>query len=414
MKIVESKNLSKKYVLGGRHRSHTLRDLALRPFRTGSESGVESQVLWALRDVSFDIEKGETVGLIGNNGAGKSTLLKILSRIVKPTNGEVLLRGRVGSLLEVGTGFHRELSGRENVFLNGAVLGMKRVEIKEKFDEIVAFSEVEQFLDTPIKFYSTGMFMRLAFSVAAHLNPEILLVDEVLAVGDLAFQRKCLRKMRDIGETGRTIVFVSHNMQAVTRLCSRAIWLEDGVVKEDGESKKVVSNYLNSKAETAASRTWEDGTAPGNEKVRLRMVRVYDENDDGHSAFDISKPVYVELRYEVLQKGIVIVPSIQLFNEEGVCLFTALDADEKQRTPREKGRYTNIVEIPGNLLAEGSFRLGFGLAGEGPFETHVVEQDLIGFMVADPIDGDSARGDFGGQMTGLVRPLLKWETRREL
>ena len=228
MKIIEVDNISKKYNLRTKHKQNTLRDLFVNVFKSSEKKAEKEKVLWALRDINFDVEEGETVALVGNNGAGKSTLLKVLSRIIKPSSGEATLHGRVGSLLEVGTGFHQELSGRENIFLNGAILGMKRDEIKKKFDEIVAFSEIEEFLETPVKFYSSGMYMRLAFAIAAHLEPEILMVDEVLAVGDLAFQRKCLAKMRDVSERGRTLIFVSHNMQAVTRLCSRAIWIEHG------------------------------------------------------------------------------------------------------------------------------------------------------------------------------------------
>ena len=218
-------------------RENTLRDIFLGVFKS-SEQTANEKILWALRDINFDVKEGETVALVGNNGAGKSTLLKILSRIIKPSSGEATLHGRVGSLLEIGTGFHQELSGRENIFLNGAVLGMKHHEIKKKFDEIVEFSEMEKFLETPVKFYSSGMYMRLAFAIAAHLEPEILMVDEVLAVGDLAFQRKCLAKMRDVSEHGRTLIFVSHNMQAVTRLCSRAIWIEKGKSKKTLRQKR--------------------------------------------------------------------------------------------------------------------------------------------------------------------------------
>ncbi|MEZ5427614.1 MAG: ABC transporter ATP-binding protein [Pyrinomonadaceae bacterium] len=412
MEIIKVENLSKKYVLRGRRKANTLRDLVTGVFRSSGKADVKEEVLWALRDVSFDVEEGETVALVGNNGAGKSTLLKILSRIVKPTIGEATLRGRTGSLLEVGTGFHQELSGRENIFLNGAVLGMKRSEIEKKFDEIVAFSELEKFLDTPIKFYSTGMYMRLAFAVAAHLEPEILMVDEVLAVGDLAFQRKCLNKMRDISQHGRTIIFVSHNMQAVTRLCSRAIWIESGRVREDAPAKDVVSNYLNSQTETSAQRIWEDTeTAPGNDVARLRRVRVYDEKDDGSSAFDIRRPVFVELSYRVLRDGQTLMPSFRLYNEENVCVFTSNDLDEKwRRVPRKAGVYTSRARIPENFLAEGNFYVSVALATYEPLNYHFNERDAVAFLITDSLEGNSARGDFAGQMEGLVRPILDWET----
>lgn len=411
MKMIEVENLSKKYNLRGGQKANTLRDLFLNLFKTAEKENDE-KILWALRDVDFTVEEGETVGLVGNNGAGKSTLLKILSRIIKPTTGEATLHGRTGSLLEVGTGFHRELSGRENIFLNGAVLGMKRAEIEKKFDEIVAFSEIEKFLETPIKFYSTGMYMRLAFAVAAHLEPEILMVDEVLAVGDLAFQRKCLNKMRDISEHGRTIIFVSHNMQAVTRLCSRAIWIENGIVKQDAAAKDVVSNYLNSQTETSSQKIWKNlADAPGNEIAKLRGVRVFDKNDDGTSAFDIRQPVFVEMTYEVLQNGQILMPGFQLFNEENVCVFTSKDLDEKwRREMRPKGIYESRATILANFLAEGNFYISVSLMTYEPLNVHFNERDAVAFLVTDSLDGDSARGDFAGQIEGLVRPILDWET----
>ncbi len=413
MKMIEVENLSKKYTLREKPKANTLRDLILNIKNfSNKQAGKKEEVLWALREINFDVAEGETVALIGNNGAGKSTLLKILSRIIKPTSGEAVLRGRTGSLLEVGTGFHRELTGRENVFLNGAVLGMKRAEISKKFDEIVAFSELEKFLDTPIKFYSTGMYMRLAFAVAAHLEPEILMVDEVLAVGDLAFQRKCLSKMREVSEHGRTIVFVSHNMQAVTRLCSRAIWIENGIVKQDAAAKDVVSNYLNSQTETSSQKIWENlADAPGNEIAKLRGVRVFDKNDDGTSAFDIRQPVFVEMTYQVLQNGQILMPGFQLFNEENVCVFTSKDLDEKwRREMRPKGIYESRATIPANFLAEGNFYISVSLTTYEPLKVHFNERDAVAFLITDSLDGDSARGDFAGQIEGLVRPILDWET----
>lgn len=411
--MIEVENLSKKYTLREKPKANTLRDLILSVKNfSNNQNGKKEEVLWALKDINFTVAEGETIALIGNNGAGKSTLLKILSRIIKPTSGEATLHGRTGSLLEVGTGFHRELTGRENVYLNGAVLGMKRSEISKKFDEIVAFSELEKFLETPIKFYSTGMYMRLAFAVAAHLEPEILMVDEVLAVGDLAFQRKCLSKMREVSEHGRTIVFVSHNMQAVTRLCSRAIWIEKGIIKEDAAAKDVVSNYLNSQTETSSQKIWENlREAPGNETAKLRGVRVYDKNDNGNSAFDIRLPVYVEMTYEVLKKDQVLMPGFQLFNEENICIFTSKDLDKKWRNEiRPKGIYTSRVEIPANFLAEGNFHVGVSLTTYEPLNVHFDERDVVAFLITDTIEGNSARGDYAGQIEGLVRPILDWET----
>ncbi len=414
MKSIEVQNLSKMYRLQGRKKAGTVRDLLLEriPFRKSPDIEDE-RVLWALRDVSFSAEVGESLALIGNNGAGKSTLLKILSRIVTPTRGEAVLHGRTGSLLEVGTGFHRELTGRENIYLNGAVLGMKRSEINERFDEIVEFSEIERFLETPIKFYSSGMFMRLAFAVAAHLEPEILMVDEVLAVGDLAFQRKCLKKMRDISEHGRTVVFVSHNMQAVTRLCQRAIWIENGVIKEDGSVRDVVSSYLNSRAETSSVRAWQRENAPGSDSVLLRGAKAFDASDEGNSAFDIRKEIFVEIEYEITRNGEIVTPGIQLVNEENMCVFTSYDLDPEWRhKPREEGVFKSRAIIPSNFLSEGNFRVNVLCSTAEPLKVHFDERDAISFLVADSLDGDSARGDFGGNVEGIVRPLLEWKTRR--
>ena len=285
---VRVSDLSKLYRIGGRKaRYKTLRDsftdgiaapfhrVAARFRRTNGESSSGDDTIWALKQVSFEIKEGELVGIIGRNGAGKSTLLKILSRITEPTTGFAEIRGRVGSLLEVGTGFHAELTGRENIYLNGAILGMKKAEIDQKFDEIVAFAEVDKFIDTPVKHYSTGMYLRLAFAVAAHLEPEILIVDEVLAVGDANFQKKCLNKMDTVGKQGRTVLFVSHNMMAITRLCERAILLEDGKVLADGPAHEVVSEYMNSGLRIGPVREWaERMKAPGGAVVRLLAVRV--------------------------------------------------------------------------------------------------------------------------------------------
>jgi len=262
--VIKVENLSKRYVIGSKRNPqdglrHQIEAAIRNPLRwltsKKSAEGADSKEFWALRDVSFEIKRGEVVGIIGSNGAGKSTMLKILSRITEPTSGRIGLQGRVASLLEVGTGFHAELTGRENIFLNGAILGMSKVEIKRKFDEIVAFSEIEKFLDTPVKRYSSGMYVRLAFAVAAHLEPEILIVDEVLAVGDAQFQKKCLGKMQEVSQGGRTVLFVSHNMQAILALCSTAIWLEGGKLLEKGDAKSIADKY-NIKA--AAENNYSD------------------------------------------------------------------------------------------------------------------------------------------------------------
>ena len=418
--IIRAEGLAKEYRIGGSGPSYrTLRDAVngavkapLRLFgRAGRRS--RSELVWALDGVSFEAQPGEVVGIIGRNGAGKSTLLKILSRITEPTTGRVELYGRIASLLEVGTGFHPELTGRENVFLNGAILGMTRAEIERKFDEIVAFAEVEKFLDTPVKRYSSGMYVRLAFAVAAHLEPEILIIDEVLAVGDVRFQQKCLDKMQDVGRQGRAVLFVSHNMSTITRLCERAILLDDGRVIADGGAQQVVSAYLKEGAGPACVREWpEPAERPGNEITRLCAVRVRGEGGETNDAVDIRRPVLVEMEFEVLRAGHILTPNFHFYNQEGVCVFLAGDQDpEWRRRPRPKGRFVSTIWIPGNYLAEGTLLVGAAVSTMNPVTVHFFEREAVAFQVVDSLDGDSARGDFAGPMPGVVRPLLKWTTQ---
>ncbi len=414
--------LGKRYRIGQRERYYALRDVLTRSLSApvhwlrNSKSANRNpgpDHIWALKDVSFEIRQGEVVGIIGRNGAGKSTLLKILSRITRPTKGRAEIHGRIGSLLEVGTGFHPELTGRENTYLNGAILGMNKAEIDRKFDQIVAFAEVEKFLDTPVKHYSSGMFVRLAFAVAAHLEPEILLVDEVLAVGDARFQRRCLNKMQDVGREGRTVLFVSHNMPAITRLCERTILLDGGGVVADGPSNQTVGLYLRSGFGTTAAREWQDlDNAPGNDIVRLRAVRVRTEEGEITEAVDIRKPVGIEMEYDVLSSGHVLSPNYHFFNEEGIYVFVAGDQDPVWRgNPRPEGRYVSTAWIPGNLLAEGSLIVGAAVSTMNPVVVHFFERDAVAFQVVDSLDGDSARGDYAGKVPGVVRPLLRWTTQ---
>jgi lipopolysaccharide transport system ATP-binding protein len=417
--IIRAEGLAKEYRIGGSAPSYrTLRgavtEAAKAPLRMFNRSGRKprAELVWALDGVSFEAQPGEVVGIIGRNGAGKSTLLKILSRITEPTRGRAELYGRVSSLLEVGTGFHPELSGRENVFLNGAILGMHRTEIARKFDEIVAFSGIEKYIDTPVKHYSSGMYLRLAFSVAAHLEPEILIVDEVLAVGDASFQRKCLNKMQTVSDQGRTVLFVSHDMTAVTRLCPRAILLERGKVLRDGQAHEVVSAYLTSGLGTTAERAWDDdAAAPGNEVARLRAVRVREEGGRVTDAADIRRPVRVEMEYEVLQPGHRLAPNFHVYNEEGINVFISNDLDPEWRgRPRPAGVYTSTMWIPGNFLAEGTLLVGAALSTLDPVVVHFYEREAVAFQVIDSIDGDSVRGDYAGPYPGVVRPQLRWTT----
>lgn len=377
-----------------------------------STSNASEDTIWALRNVSFGVKKGEVVGIIGRNGAGKSTLLKILSKITDPTTGTAIIRGRVSSLLEVGTGFHRELTGRENVYLNGTILGMTKKEVDSKFDEIVEFSEVEKFIDTPVKRYSSGMLVRLAFSVAAHLEPEILVIDEVLAVGDATFQKKCLNKMEGVGQQGRTVLFVSHNMPAVTRLCSRTILLDEGKIIADGPSHEVVRTYITSNSHSPAVREWKDvDKAPQGDVVRLFSVRVLTDNGQVSPAADITRPVGIEMQYDVLQAGYELMPFYHLYNEEGIQVFCAHDTDPAwQGQPRPRGRYKSTAWIPGNLLAEGTMFISPGLSTLNPKNRQFYEHSAVAFQAIERMGSNSARGGYAGPMTGVVRPLLEWQT----
>jgi lipopolysaccharide transport system ATP-binding protein len=415
---IRVEQITKEYQIGLASRRHDglrdlLTDMCARWLTGKADKKQPCDRFWALKGVSFDIKPGEVVGIIGRNGSGKSTLLKILSRITEPTSGRARIDGRVGSLLEVGTGFHAELSGRENIYLSGAILGMSKREIERKLDEIIDFSGVEKFIDTPVKRYSSGMYVRLAFAVAAHLEPEILLVDEVLAVGDTQFQKRCLNKMQDVGKQGRTVLFVSHSMPAVTRLCPRAILLSDGRLVEDGPSHHVVGAYLHSGFGCRASREWPDPTtAPGDHIARLRAVRV--RMTDGHVAetVDVRRTFAVELEFDVLKSGYVLIPHFTLVNEEGDCLFESFDLDpDWRRRERAVGRYLSSGWIPGNFLTEGTFFIGAYCMSLVPHVVQFREADAVAFQVTDSLDGDSARGDFVGDMLGVVRPMLKWTTQ---
>lgn len=391
--VIRVQGLGKRYRLGTSTAGYqTLREsLALkfslarrrarRPAGSGSRPG-EEEFLWALKRISFEVREGEVLGIIGRNGAGKSTLLKILSRITEPTEGRAEIQGRVGSLLEVGTGFHPELTGRENIYLSGAILGMTRREIGSKFDEIAAFAEVERFLDTPVKRYSSGMYVKLAFAVAAHLEPEILLVDEVLAVGDAAFQKKCLGKMGDIATEGRTVLFVSHNMPAVRRLCPETIWLDQGHLRERGASETVIDHYLQGGAESSAR--WEQGP-DRNRPMRLRLLEVRDQTGRPVDVVDTGHPFSLVVEYDINQRLTGVHVILFLFTQDGTNLLGTGDADcdvSRVTRPRMPGRYRGSVEIPAMLLGEGVYRI---TASVGiPFvEAYDRVQDAIVFEVRD-------------------------------
>ena len=419
--VIEVEGLAKQYRLGQLQAGYdTLRDTIAHGANRllQREHRPKAERIWALDDVSFSVEQGEVMGIIGPNGAGKSTLLKILTRITTPTRGSAVIRGRVGSLLEVGTGFHAELTGRENVYLNGAILGMTRREITRKLPDIIEFSGVEKFIDTPVKRYSSGMYVRLAFSVAAHLEPEILLVDEVLAVGDAEFQRRCLGRMEELSRHGRTVLFVSHQMQVLARLCDRAILLREGRIVQDGSSEQVVAHYLQAEGGMGSRRVWSDlADAPGGKRVRIREVRVVDEQGRLVDSVDIRRPVGVEITFTLLRDDVPVFPRIKVIDREGNNAFTTVDASPSWSQPSPVGDYVATAWIPGNLLNEGLYTVEPGIASVGALGAHkLVHQarapEAVAFHVHDPGEGDTSKGRFPGQFRGAVRPLLEWTTER--
>jgi lipopolysaccharide transport system ATP-binding protein len=420
---IRVKHLSKRYRIGAREDGartfrEALVDAAAAPvrrFRTKHQPTTEAETIWALNDVSFEVQPGEVLGIIGRNGAGKSTLLKILSRITQPTRGSAEIRGRVASLLEVGTGFHSELTGRENVFLNGAILGMSQCEIRRRFDEIVAFAEVEKFIDTPVKRYSSGMHLRLAFSVAAHLEPEVLLVDETLAVGDAAFQKKCLGKMGNVAEAGRTVLFVSHNLGALANLCPRALLLVGGAKEREGPSGEVIRQYIEMGRESSGERLWPDPLlAPGNEKVRLRAARVLCDGEVS-SEVRIDAEIHVEMEFWNFREGLRAGTSIHLYDHMGVCVLASanmhsanLVRDEWFGEPHPAGLYKATCTIPANFLNSGTYSISAIVVSD---TTHVeaMARDAISFNVTDT---GSMRQEYHGRWIGVVRPKLAWQTEQ--
>jgi lipopolysaccharide transport system ATP-binding protein len=416
---IEAHELAKRYRIGQMQAAYgTLRDSITRTAArvTGGARPAERQEIWALRDVSFEVPEGEVLGVIGRNGAGKSTLLKILTRITTPTTGSAVIRGRVGSLLEVGTGFNPELTGRENVFLNGSILGMKRREIQRKLPDILEFSGIDKFIDTPVKRYSSGMGVRLAFSVAAHLEPEILLVDEVLAVGDAEFQQRCLGRMEDFSGTGRTVLFVSHNMQTINQLCNRVIWLDEGRIAQDGDPSRVVTDYLQSTSyASGAYVSWQDDEdAPGDELARLLGVRAIDDEGNLAEAIDAREPIGIEMRYRILQPGPGVFTKIRVRDRRSDIAFNALDTKSHASEFSEPGVYTATAWIPGNLLNEGKTTVDVAVCTlRAPkLHQHAARYEAVLFNVFDAGDGDSARGRFTGRLSGVVRPLLEWTVER--
>lgn len=423
---IRVENLGKRYRIGQREPYKTLRDAlaqaAIKPARNllatlnghRSHNGNErsKEYIWALKDITFDVKQGEVLGIIGPNGAGKSTLLKILSRITKPTKGYAFVHGRIGSLLEVGTGFHPELTGRENIYLNGAILGMRKAEIDQKFDEVVAFSEVEAFLDTPVKRYSSGMYMRLAFSVAAHLEPETLVVDEVLAVGDAAFQQKCLGKMRDVAKEGRTVLFVSHNMGAVRSLCSRAMLLDQGRIVIEGEPASIITAYLaNDAASTETEGQYlftDESDVPDTKEMQLKAIRLVGADGQMRSSFEVDKPIDVEISYEVKQALGGMRISLWLLTMQGEVAFVSTDSGSKAET-LQPGIYKSICQIPGGLLNIARYTVRVDSDIPGVKILHPT-RDYISFTTVGKGNQDSF---FPENWPGVVCPKLPWRVIQE-
>jgi lipopolysaccharide transport system ATP-binding protein len=372
------------------------------PADAGPAINGHSRFIWALKDVNFEVRQGEVVGLIGRNGAGKSTLLKILARITRPTEGHAEIQGRVGSLLEVGTGFHPELTGRENVYMSGAILGMRKAEIDRKFDEIVAFSEVERFLETPLKHYSSGMQVRLAFAVAAHLEPEILFVDEVLSVGDAAFQKKCLGKMGQVSREGRTILFVSHNMAAVKALSTRAILMKNGAVAASGMVGQVADSYLLGSAQGASVREWPDpATAPGNESIRISFIRII--APESEATITIDTGALIEIGFDDLVGGISLDCTVYLTTSDGVVIFESGQSISSDRASR-RGSYRLTGRIPAHLLNAGRYSLNV-LFGKDQRYVLFRMDDAVSFEVENTTTG---RGSNMSVAPGIIRPMLSW------
>lgn len=429
--VIKAQALGKLYTIG--HETQNRRYLAFRDVLVNNAKsfwrkaldllqgkpviqGDTLEEVWALKDASFEIHGGEVVGIIGRNGAGKSTLLKVLSRITEPSAGRVTLKGRVASLLEVGTGFHPELSGRENIYLNGAILGMTRAEIKRKFNEIVAFAEVERYLDTPVKRYSSGMYVRLAFAVAAHLQTEILLVDEVLAVGDTEFQKKCLNKMEDFGKGGRTVLFVSHNMLAVKALCTRCIVLDQGKIIFSGDTSSAVDKYLSNKINILGEIKWNDPLkAPGNHQVRLKAVRVVSDGQvTGYPL--VNKDIEIQIDYWNLEENSRRLVSIHIFNAMNFLIFTtgnlkmaSITYDPWIDKPYPIGIFRTTCVIPKDFLNTSVHYITLYINGTMAQDNIILQRNILSFDVQEDLNLEK---EYLGEWIGAVRPKLAWKTEQ--
>jgi len=410
---IEIRNLGKQYKLAAAEPYISLRDVitaGIKNIFSGNQK--KKGKFWALQDINLDIMPGERVGIIGRNGAGKSTLLKIISRITPPTSGSAIIRGRVGSLLEVGTGFHPELSGRENIYLNGSILGLKKAEISKQLDAIIDFSGVEKFIDSPLKHYSSGMQLRLAFAVAAHLEPEILLIDEVLAVGDAEFQKKCISKMEEVSSShGKTILFVSHNMNYITGLCNKAVLLDEGKIIKTGSATEVVGYYAEKIVKKLGNRS--PAQLAGSETVKLKTVRLLGQEGSDKDSFTADEKIGIEMQYQVLQGGHVLWAGYNVFNQDGINVFdTHSVSSPYYDRPHEIGHYSAIAWIPENLMNTGSYFISCAIFNHQQHVIHFHEKDVSFFTVQDALTENTARGKSPGDIPGVVRPLLKWEINK--
>lgn len=419
MNVIKIENLWKEYRLGvighgtltqdiqswwARIRGKEDPNTMITPMLKGQEKQIDGDHFWALQGINLTVKQGEVFGIIGKNGAGKSTLLKILSRVTAPSRGKIYTKGRISSLLEVGTGFHPELTGRENVYLNGAILGMTKQEIKSKFDEILDFSGIEAFIDTPVKRYSSGMYVRLAFAVAAHLEPEILIIDEVLAVGDADFQKKCLGKMKDVSAHGRTVLFVSHNMPMISSLCEKAIFLSTGQIQQTGPTSDVVLTYLSSSSSSSSCVDYSlNGSFVGDETVRLLSARIVNDKGISEPEIDIRESFKIVIEYQTLQCKKV-VPNFHIKTIDGFYVMVV----GYESAPSEIGKYRAECHIPQNLLNDGAYTVGVAVSSfDKGVKVHFYEQNALTINIKDPIN--ETRKGYTGRIPGVVRPLLNWK-----
>jgi lipopolysaccharide transport system ATP-binding protein len=428
MQTVHLDNVSKRFRLGasneygriteaiaGVFKRWVAPDLSLAHAGNGvPNSQIRDGWFWALDGLQLEVQQGEILGIVGKNGAGKSTLLKLLARIITPTTGRVGVRGRVGSLLEVGTGFHPELTGRENVYLNGSILGMSRRDIKARFDQIVDFAEIGPFLDTPVKRYSSGMAVRLAFSVAAYLEPDVLIVDEVLAVGDQAFQQKCILKAKELGEQGRTVLLVSHNLASVANLCTRAVYLREGRLILDSSPSTVIEEYLRSSVGVSGIKRWEQDDAPKSSRLRVREVSVQSssDSDEARGEMDIDRPIRIAVAFEVLEDNAIVTSSLRLKDESAVNILWSTNAtsmcqrpDPLYGKPLSKGLYQTACTLPSNFLNDSRYFISIAL-GEKPGDAEIELDSVLSFVVHDT---GAMRKEYAGNWSGpIIRPRLDW------